>query len=350
MRILHAANFSWFSAKGKRADNVARHYSTDRKISGGFVRNGHCVWDFSYRDAARYLSPFGRSKKLGAAKMNAALISQARAFAPDLILLGHSELVLPQTLAELRRILPGAKIAQWWVDPFAPHSLPHLRAKQKYLDAFFATTAPEYYAPLLESETPSYYLPNIVDSGVETGRAFESENCEYDVFFAGADAPERAALLEAVQNIPGLRAGFFGFGGRPSLTGAALPEKIAKSKTGLNFSRADNIPLYSSDRLAQLAGNGCAVVMPRVPKMEILFSENEAAYFSRAEELPLLISDLLKDDARRRETARAGWMRAHGSYNEKRVCRFIAEAAFQEPFGEKYEWLPFSKNAAAKQI
>lgn len=350
MRILHAANFSWFSADKKCADNLARYYSIDRKISNGFVRNGCVVWDFSYRDAARYLSPLFRSKNLGAKKMNAALVAQARAFAPDLILLGHCELITPQTLAALRRIFLDAKIAQWWVDSFAPHSLPHLRAKQKYLDAFFATTAPEYYAPLLESKTPSYYLPNIVDSSMETGRAFESEHCEYDVFFAGADAPERTILLDAVQNIPGMRAGFFGFGGRPSLTGAALPKTIAASKIGLNFSRPADIPLYSSDRLAQLTGNGCLAVMPRTPNMEILFNENEAAYFSRAEELPQLISELLKDDSRRRETARAGWKRAHESYNEKRVCKFITEAAFQKPFSEEYEWLPFSQNAAVKPI
>ena len=350
MRVLHAANFSWFSTKKKRADNLARYYSTDRKISNGFVRNGCCVWDFSYRDAARHLSPVLQSKKFGATKMNAALVAQARAFAPDLILLGHCELITPQTLAELRRILPDAKIAQWWVDWFAPHSLPHLRAKQKYLDAFFATTAPEYYAPLLESKTPSYYLPNIVDSGIETGRTFDGEHYEYDVFFAGADAPERAAVLDAVQNIPGIRAGFFGFGGRRTLTGAALPKTIAASKIGLNFSRADNIPLYSSDRLAQLTGNGCAAVLPRIPKIEKLFNENEAAYFSRAEEIPPLVAELLADDSRRREIARAGWKRAHGAYNEKRVCKFIAEAAFHNKFGEEYEWLEFSQNAIIKHI
>ncbi|SMN11012.1 probable hexosyltransferase [uncultured Candidatus Thioglobus sp.] len=343
MKILHVANFAWFHSKRKRSDNIARYYATDHKISNGLIRNGHCVWDFSYRDTARHFSPFGKSKKWGAANMNATLIMQARAFAPDLILLGHTELVTPQTLATLRKHLPDTKIAQWWVDWFLPHSLSHLRKKQSYLDAFFATTAPEYYAPLLQSSTPSHYLPNIVDSSVETERAFATTDYKYDVFFAGSDASERAPLLESIKNIPEVCTGFFGFGGRPFLSGAVLAKTIAIAKIGLNFSRADDIPLYSSARLAQLIGNGCAVVMPHIPHMQTLFNEHEVAYFSEAKDLVPLITELLNDDERRQTLARAGWQRAHASYNEQRICKFITEATMGESFSEQYEWLPFSR-------
>lgn len=342
MKIFHVANFSWFSAKGKRADNLARYYATDRKISNGLIRNGHCVWDFSYRDTARHLSPLAKSKQWGAKSMNDALIMQARAFAPDIILLGQAELITPKTLATLRRHLPNAKIAQWWVDWFLPSSVLHLQQKQDYLDAFFATTAPEYYAPLLQSSTPSHYLPNIVDSSVETERAFAAANYQYDIFFAGADASERAALLDSVGNIADIRTGFFGFGGHPLLHGASLASAIGVAKIGLNLSRADNIPLYSSDRLAQLTGNGCAVIMPRIPHMQTLFNEHEAAYFSHEKDLPPLIVELLNDEERRQAVARAGWQRAHKSYNETRICKFMVEAATGESFSEQYEWLPFS--------
>ena len=140
MKILHVASFSWFTAKGKRADNIAFYHAIDHKISNGLMRNGHCVWDFSYRDTARHLSPLGKSKKWGAQNMNNALILQAQAFEPDLILLGHAELVTPQTLTTLRQSLPNTKIAQWWVDWFLPYSVLHLQKKQSYLDVFFATT------------------------------------------------------------------------------------------------------------------------------------------------------------------------------------------------------------------
>ncbi len=116
-------------------------------------------------------------------------------------------------------------------------------------------------------------------------------------------------------------------------------ETIAAAKIGLNLSRANNIPLCSSDRLAQLAGNGCYVLSPRVPQMQTLFTENEICYFDDHNDLPSLINDLLKDDNRRRTIARAGWQRAHSCYNEKSVCRFIVEAALGDSFSENYEWV-----------
>ncbi len=339
MRVLHIANFSWFSSSRKRADNVARYYSTDRKISNGLVRNGCCVQEFSYRDTARHFAPLSFGKKLGAKKMNENLLSVAAAFAPHLILLGHSELILPQTLAALRMQHPKAKIAQWWVDWFMPHSLLHLRERQPYLDAFFATTAPTHFSPMLQSKTPSYYLPNIIDSSIEVERGFDNSSYLYDIFFAGEYAPERAAVLDIVKQIPNIKRGFFGIDAAPLLAGAALHETIAAAKIGLNLSRADNIPLYSSDRLAQLAGNGCCVLSPRVPQMQTLFSENEICYFDDNKELPSLINDLLKDDNRRRTIARAGWQRAHTCYNETRVCQFIIEAILGNSFSENYEWV-----------
>ena len=340
MRILHIANYSWFSSSRKRSDDLARYYSTDRKITNGLIRNGHCVWDFSYRDAARYLSPLWRSKKWGAAKMNASVLALAKQFLPELILLGHGELLRPQTLTALRDMLPSCKIAQWWVDWFMPHSLSHLRDKQPHLDAFFATTAPSYYRPLLGDKTaPSYYLPNIVDSSMETERAFARSQYDYDVFFAGIYVPERADILRQIEQLPNIRAGLFGIGDRPLLGGASLMATIAASRTGLNLSSAIDIPLYSSARLAQLTGNGCLVLTPQTPGMTLLFADDEVAYFDSMEELTAQLARYLGDDAARRRVAEAGWKRAHGSYNERRVTRFIVEAACGGDFSERYEWL-----------
>lgn len=343
MRVLHIANFSWFSAAGKRADNLARYYASDRKISNGLIRNGHCVWEVSYRDAARYLSPLAKNKGWGSKSMNAALIPLAEEFSAELILLGHCELVTPQTLAALRQKLPAVKIAQWWVDWFPPRALSQLRQKQPHLDAFFSTTAPEYLAPLLNSATPLHYIPNMVDSSVETARAFECDKYQYDVFFAGSKTPARAAVLSAIENMPGVRHGFFGFGKRPFLGGAEFVRALAKSKIGLNLSQATDIPLYSSDRLAQLAGNGVAVLAPATPHMTSLFAEDEVCYFANAQQLPAALRDLLGDERRRLAVARAGWRRSHESYNEKRVTQFMVEAASGRPLAETYEWLKFSR-------
>ncbi|MCH9758970.1 MAG: hypothetical protein K0U19_07715, partial [Proteobacteria bacterium] len=91
MRIFHVANFSWTNSKRKRADNLARYYAPDHRTSNGLIRNGHTVWQFSYRDHARHLAPLKMGKKLGASKMNQLLIEEVRQFQPQLLLLGHAE-------------------------------------------------------------------------------------------------------------------------------------------------------------------------------------------------------------------------------------------------------------------
>lgn len=343
LRVMHVCNLSWHLSGGKRkhGSHLGRYYSTDRAISNGLVRNGHNVWEFSYRDIARQMAPLHLGKKLGAQRMNDFLLQQVRAYAPDILLLGHCELLLPQTLAAVREALPHCKIGQWWVDPFEAHSLAHLRLKAPYLDAFFATTAPSYVAQKLAVPMPRhYYLPNVVDASVHSARAFAADAHRYDLLFIGTDAGGRTALLARLQALSErMRCGFFGFGGRARIGGRELIDVVASSKMGLNLSRATDIPLYSSDRLAQLAGNGVLVLMPRTPQMHLLFSEEEVAYYDSEDDLLEKIERYHKDDKHWREVAAAGWRRAHRCYNERRVAKFITEAVLGEGFSEEYEWL-----------
>ena len=190
MRVLHIANFSWFTSRGKRLDDWARYYSTDRKISHGLIRNGHSVWDFSYRDTARFLSPLGLGKRGGKTRMHRHLLDLAGHLSPDWILLGHCELLSGEVLASLRKILPNARIAQWWVDWFADSSLPSIREKQPCLDAFFATTAPDFVRGRLgDCATPLYFMPNIVD-------------------FVGGDGARFCRFLHSIRSLFCRRRGF----------------------------------------------------------------------------------------------------------------------------------------------
>ena len=106
LRIVHCATFC-IDKFGKD------YYSGNHKISKGLIRNGHNVCDFSYRDIARSEAPL-RIKSLGVAKMNRRLIETVQSVHPDLLLLGHSELIANETLFEIRKLMPNIKIAMWW--------------------------------------------------------------------------------------------------------------------------------------------------------------------------------------------------------------------------------------------
>ena len=345
MKILHCANFSLFPRARKSADDRARIYAIDRKLSAGLIRGGHSVFDFSYRDAARFYGVFG--KRGGAKKMNRALIETAAKLHPDLLLLGHCELVFAQTLAEIRRCIPAIKIAQWWVDDFAPHKVNSLAPKLPHLDAFFSTTHPLAARRFVggEGDVPFYFMPNICDSAVETERAFDNPNPQYDIFFAGRPDPSREELIDVLNKMKDeARIGIFGITRDTLLGGHQFIRAIGESKIGISFNRMNDIEWYASDRIVQLAGNGCLVFTPRIPGFEKLFAQDEVVYFDSLADLPNLLRAYLRDDERRIQIARAGWMRAHQSYNERRIARFVIESVFGEEYGEDYEW----KNEAAR--
>ena len=110
---------------------------------------------------------------------------------------------------------------------------------------------------------------------------------------------------------------------------------------GLNFSHNNSISLYSSDRLAQLAGNGLLTFCPRVPGMETLFAETELVYFDTHEDLIEKIVYFNTHDDERRQIAEKGWHRAHTCYSSERVTQFMIELLFEVPYSSDYEWKDF---------
>lgn len=99
LRIVHCAHFS-------ESKYRAVYYAIDRKLSNGLIRNGHFVHDFSYREIAKN-STFFKSKKFGTKKLNTALLETLSNIEPDLLLLGHSELISLETLKEAKRLYPN---------------------------------------------------------------------------------------------------------------------------------------------------------------------------------------------------------------------------------------------------
>ena len=335
MRILHVANFNHYKYGGDL-------YATDRKISAGLVRNGHFVYDFSYRDICRNES-FFRTTKLGNKKVNLRLQDAVRTIRPDILLLGHSELIEPQTLASIKKNHPDVKIGLWYVDAlFHKEKMAHVYTRIPYLDALFATTGGELLKELASQTTRSAFFPNPVDIGVESYRSFANNSPSYDFIFCGRDSgdPERRQFMREVftEAERHMRVAYRGCMGEPPQTGAAYLELLANSRMGLNISRRNDVFMYSSDRLAQLTGCGLLTFCPRIPGMTTLFSEDELVYFDTMAELLEKLRYFHKHDLQARETAQRGWTKAHNSFSCERVTRFMTELLTDTPFSSPYEW------------
>lgn len=327
LRVVHCANFS-----DKKFG--AAFYATDRKISNGLIRNGHMVHDFSYRDVARHQAPL-RIKQLGIDKMNNRLIDTVQATEPDLLLLGHSELVSNQTLNEIRRVQPKIKIAMWWVDPLDGFLVNRdfFIERIDLVDDFFLTTEPQALKAFLPLEKPLnriHFIPNICDASIDTGSAFTIEKPRHDLLFIGRKTGLRSDLIDFLKTqMTDINLGLYGQNKESLVQGKAYIDLLSNCRMAINFSRYNDIPLYSSDRQVHLAANGCLTFTPDTPRMKTLFSEDEMVYFADFDELKekIFYYQAHLDEGRR--IAEAGHARAHRDYQ----CQHVASRLIETVIG-----------------
>ena len=336
MRVVHVGNQSL-----RRYGAV--YYAVERKLSNGFVRDGDFVYDLSDRDTARMESLL-RSKRFGRKKLNQVLLKTVDNLRPDLLLLGHTELFAESTLDEARKLSPGMRIAQWNVDPIWGEAVDvHLRQRLPHVDAFFCTTAGDWMDPWRNLGAKVHYLPNPVDPSVEILRNDEKDDLPLDLLYCGHDYKDesRQAFLRQLKSSAETQKIAFrhcGCLGADSVFGHRYIETLAESRMGLNFSRSNKMPYYSSDRIGQLTGNGLLTLTQETPGLRELFAGDEMVFFDTIEELLEHVAYFRVNDAEAREIARRGRERAHRSYNSQRVARFIKEVAFGQALSDEYEW------------
>jgi len=343
MRILHAGNF------GSKAKGAFLH-SVAAKLSRGMVRDGHHVVDFADRDVARAATPLG-ARKFGVAAANRALTALAMDMRPDVLVLGHADTIEARTIDGLRQAMPALRVLQWNVDPlFEPDNLARLREKIEVVDATLVSTAGPALEQLARPGMRLGFLPNPVDLSIESGSAHLQFDLPYDLFFACShpSRPHRfvcgqswnmEALVGCVAgSVPGLRLRMAGLFGAPAIYGHLYQAALAETAIGLNASRRNDMPFYSSDRLAQMAGNGLAILFDRATLYDRLFTQDEMAFFGTFDELVAQTRMLVADPAWRTTLAAAGRARYHALFNEVAVARYLLNVAGDSHDPQDYEW------------
>lgn len=343
MRILHAGNF------GSRAKGAFLH-SVAPKLSRGLVRAGHAVVDFSDRDAARAGSLLG-NRKLGIGAANRSFARLVHDMRPELLLLGHADTIRPATIAALRQEFPAMRVLQWNVDPlFEPDNVTRLRSKLDVVDATLVSTAGEALRAVARPGMRLGFLPNPVDFSIETGVSHLHGEQAFDLFYAcghprsplrtvfGREWDMDVFLGELRAALPGMRVKAPGLEGNPILAGAPYQAALEQSACGLNISRRQDALLYSSDRLAHMAGNGLAILIDRATGYDRLFTPEQMVFFGSMDELAAALRQLIADKPRRQAIAEAGRARYHALFNETLVARYVVDVAFDSHDPARYEW------------
>ena len=132
---------------------------------------------------------------------------------------------------------------------------------------------------------------------------------------------------------------FYGFSNKQPVWGDDFMRVISNSKMGLNLSRGEPIKYYSSDRIAQLFGNGLLTFLDKKTKLNELFNSNEAIFYKDINDLAEKILKYKKDNKKRRDIAKNGKKKYMKYFNSNIVSQFIIDKTFDLKSKNKYIWI-----------
>ena len=344
LRILHITNFN------ERLDGRL-FFNTGRRINNGFIRQGHSVLGFSDRDIQKYYKSFSDIK--GAKTLNDKLKRTCYNYKPDLIILGHADLISADQIAELREDYPNTRFGQWFLDPLNKNGPDYERNKSRILDkinvvdATFLTTSPDVLNFL--SNKNSFFIPNPSDKAFETLNNFNN-SCNVDVFFAlshgvhrgvlkSGKTDDRITFLKNLINItPDIKFDIYGINKVQPIWADHYFKTIMNAKMGLNLSRGEAIKYYSSDRITQIIGNGLVCLIDEKTQYSNFFKNDEMIFYKNLNDLSEKIIKISRDEKLRKKIGKKGKEKYTKYFNSDLVSRYILEKSFDIPANKKYLW------------
>ena len=326
---MHVTNFN-------ERHNGRLFYNTGKRINNGFIRLKHSVLEFSDRDIVSYYRKLTDIN--GSRKLNQKLIEVISNYLPDLIILGHADLVDFNTLKFIKKNYPDIKICQWFLDRMDSDwskNLIRFKDKMSLMDANFCTTDPKTLN--LSKKIPIYYMPNPVDESFETLKNFEKDYLNNDVFFAMSHGVHRGILkkgkfderenfITKLQSlIPNVRFDLYGMKNHQPIWADNFINALSKSKIGLNLSQGKPLKYYSSDRFAQLIGNGLLVFIHEKTKFSHFFNNKEIVTYKNVHDLAKKINKFNQNDKLRKKIAKNGYKKYFKYFNSTIVADFIIQ-------------------------
>ena len=115
----------------------------------------------------------------------------------------------------------------------------------------------------------------------------------------------------------------YGMFGVQPVWGNDFLNKLSNSNMALNLSRGKPIKYYSSDRIAQLLGNGLLTFIHEDTKFDHFFKNNEMIFYKNSNDLVEKILKYKRDDAMRRKIAKNGHKKYHKYFNSSLTARYI---------------------------
>tara|TARA_B100001121_G_scaffold140762_1_gene123385 strand:- start:848 stop:2974 length:2127 start_codon:yes stop_codon:yes gene_type:complete len=345
LRILHITNFN-------ERHNGRLFFNTGRRLNNGFIRLGHSVLEFSDRDIV------SRGKSIrdlyGSSTLNDKLIKTCYHFKPDVIVLGHADMISKDVLYSLKKDYSNLKITQWFLDPLNKNGPDFYKNKRRILDkseildSSFLTTSPEVLK-FLPKNYENYFIPNPGDQSMETLNNYKKD-CSNDVFFALSHGVHRGKLKSRstddrekfiknlIEKCKNIKFDIFGMNNIQPIWADQYFKNISNSKMGLNLSRGTPIKYYSSDRITQIIGNGLVTLIDEKTCYSDFFDKTEMVFYKNISDLSEKIEKISSDEKLRKSIGMKGKIKYMKYFNSTIVADFIINKTFNIQNRSKYLW------------
>ena len=342
IKILHITNFN------ERHDGRL-FYNTGRRINNGFIRLNHSVQTISDRDILSnnrsIIDPYG-SKKL-----NKKIINNVSIYKPDLIVLGHADLVSKETLIFIKKKYPHTKIVQWFLDRMdSEWSFNKKRFLDKidFMDVNFCTTDPKVLK--FPKKYNIKFIPNPADESFENLEIYNNINFKYDVFFALSHGVHRGTLKKGkfdareifinklIKLTPGIKYHLFGIDGNQPIWAEEFKKEASKARIGLNISQGKPLKYYSSDRITQLLGNGMLTFVDKKTRLNNFFSNKEVIFYNSLNDLSKKIIKYSKNEKLSKQISINGKKKYLKYFNSTIVAEYIVSKGINRKSSNKFIW------------
>jgi len=343
LKILHITNLN-------ERFNGRLHYNTGRRLNNGLIRLGHNVLTISDRDITHNTKNIADIR--GVKSLTNITKDTFENFKPNLVVLGHADAVQLETLDYFKKQNNNLKISQWFLDPLGKNGPDYIKNtnriehKKDFMDTTFLTTDPK---SLFLKNKSSYFMPNPCDHSFETLNNYENDT-SYDLFFAMSHGVHRGALKKGksddreifinklLKKNKNIKFDIYGMNNIQPIWGQDFISKISMSSMGLNLSRGKPVKYYSSDRIAQLLGNGLLTFVHKDTMFGNFLSSKEIVLYNNLEDLSEKINRFKQDKHLRKKIARNGKASYFRNFNSTKVAKYIIDKTFEVDSKDRYIW------------
>ena len=182
----------------------------------------------------------------------------------------------------------------------------------------------------------SFYMPNPCDLSLDNLQNF-NEDPIFDIFYAISHGVHRGTLRKGktdereifvkklLKRCNNIKFDIYGMFQRQPVWGDEFISSLSNSKMGLNLSRGKPIKYYSSDRIAQLMGNGLLTFIDKETKYNDFFNDKEMIFYKNTEDLSEKIIKYSSDTFSAKKIAKRGYLKYHKHFNSTLVAKFIID-------------------------